>query len=165
MQRLFFIIVGSLLLYSKLNANEHYLLPEHKSDLMYTLKQKVDRADRITIVTSELENPSLSKSIEKAIHRGAAFHLITTHHKSAAYFAKYKNTRVHLPASRDLTEKFALNLLLIDESDVCFSTLPFSDAIVKRSIGEVICTTNREEIDFAKEIEKRFTERFENYNR
>ncbi|MEN8146022.1 MAG: hypothetical protein ABFR02_00220 [Campylobacterota bacterium] len=164
MQQLLFIIVGSLHLCAALYANEHYLLPEHKSDLMYTLKKKIDRAEHITIVTGELENPSLAKSIEKAIKRGARFHLITTHHKSAAYFAKYKNTRVHLPASRDLSEKFALNLLLIDESDVCFSTLAFSEAVVKRSIGEVICTTNREEIDFAQEIKKRFTERFEDYH-
>ncbi len=164
MQRLLFIILSSLLFCAALNANEHYLLPEHKSDLMYTLKQKIDRADRIIIVTGELENPLLAKSIEKAIKRGADFHLITTHLKSAAYFAKYKNTFVHVPASKELTEKFTLNLLLIDESDVCFSTLSFSEAVLKRSIGEVICTTNIEEIDFAKEIKKRFTERFEDYN-
>ncbi|MEE8587967.1 MAG: hypothetical protein V3S80_01330, partial [Sulfurimonadaceae bacterium] len=60
---------------------------------------------------------------------------------------------------------YSLNILLIDESDVCFSSLSFSEAILKRNIGEVICTTNREEIDFAIDIEKRFSKRFEDYNR
>ena len=164
MMRFFSTVIGVMFLTLTLTANEHYLLPEHKSDLMHTLKRKIERANSITMITSGLDSPSLAKSIEKALKKGAYFHLLTTDITDAAYYAKYKNTTVKVPASNRMADSFSLNILLIGESDVCFSTLSFSEAILKRNIGEVICTTNREEIIFAKEIEKRFTERFEDYN-
>jgi len=147
-----------------LSANEHYLLPEHRSDLMHTLKLKIDRAHHITVISSGLDSPSLAKSIEKALSKEARFHLITTDVAAAAYYAKYKNTTIKIPTSSRMQEHFNLNILLIDRSDVCFSTLPFSATVLKRDIGEVTCTTNREEIDFALDIERRFIERFEDYN-
>ena len=147
-----------------LSANEHYLLPEEKSDLLYSLKRKIERAESITIITSSLDNPSLSKSIEKALKQEAHFKLITTDMPSAAYYAKYKNTAVKVPTSQRLADNFHLNILLIDQSDVCFSTLSFSEAAFKTAVGEVTCTTNDEEITFALDIMKRFTERFEDYN-
>ncbi len=165
MMRFFSTVIGVMFLTLTLTANEHYLLPEHKSDLIHTLKRKIERANNITIITSGLDNPSLSKSIEKALKKGAHFHLLTTDITDAAYYAKYKNTTVKVPTSDRLTDNYSLNILLIDESDVCFSSLSFSEAILKRNIGEVICTTNREEIGFAIDIEKRFSKRFEDYNR
>ncbi|MGB5964452.1 MAG: hypothetical protein WBF77_08355 [Sulfurimonadaceae bacterium] len=162
--RFFSTVIAVMTLTLTLTANEHYLLPEHKSDLMHTLKGKIERANNITIITHGLDNPSLSKSIEKALKKEAHFRLLTTDIRNAAYYAKYKNTTVKIPTSDRLTDNYSLNILLIDESDVCFSSLSFSEAILKGNIGEVICTTNREEIAFAKEIEKRFTERFEEYN-
>jgi len=154
----------ALMLTLTLSANEHYLLPEAKSDLIHSLKRKIQRAESITIITRSLDNSALSKSIEKALKQGASFNLITTNMTTAAYYAKYKNTIVKVPNSQRLTNNFHLNILLIDQSDVCFSTLSFSDADLKRDIGEVMCTTNIEEITFALDIKKRFTERFEDYN-
>ncbi len=164
MTQLFSIVLGIALLSLSLNANEHYLLPEHQSDLMHTLKRKIARAENITIITSGLSNPSLAKSIEKALTDGATFHLITPDLDTAAYYAKYKNTTVKVPVSNRVTEQFHLNVLSIDGSDVCISTLAFDTAVLTKRIGEVICTTSREEIAFAKEIEQRFNERFEDYD-
>ncbi len=165
MTQFFSIVLGVALLSLTLNANEHYLLPEHNSDLLHTLKRKIERAENITVITSGLSNPSLAKSIEKALTNGATFHLITSDLDSAAYYAKYKNTTVSVPASDRIAGQFHLNMLSIDESNVCFSTLAFDAAVLTSRIGEVICTTGREEIVFAKEIEQRFTERFEDYDR
>lgn len=164
MTRLLSTVSGLVFLTLTLTANEHYLLPEHKSDLIHTFKRKIDRAQNITIITSGLDNPSLSKSIENALLKEAHLHLLTTDILSAAYYAKYKNTTVKVPTSDRLSDNFALNILLIDESDVCFSTLAFSEAVLKRSIGEVTCTTNGEEIDFAIDLKRRFSERFEGYD-
>lgn len=146
-------------------ADEHYLLPEHNSDLLHTLKSKINRAGNLTIISSELKSPSLSKSIEKALLKGAHFDLFTTDIQTAAYYAKYKNTFVKVPVTDQLTNAFSLHVLLIDKSDVCFSSLAFNDALMSRQMGEVICTTDQEEIDFALHIEKRLAERFEAYNR
>jgi len=164
MRRLFSITMTAIVLTLTLSANEHYLLPEEKSDLMHSLKRKIERAENITMITSSLDNPSLSKSIEKALKQAACFNLITTDMQSAAYYAKYKNTTVKVPVSQRLADNFHLNILLIDQSDVCFSTLSFSDADLKRGIGAVTCTTNDEEITFALDIQKHFSERFEDYS-
>ena len=164
MRRLFSITMAVFILTLTLGANEHYLLPEEKSDLLHSLKRKVERAENITIITSSLDNPSLSKSIEKALKREAHFKLITTDLTSAAYYAKYKNTAVKVPDSQRFADSFHLNILLIDQSDVCFSTLSFSETDLQTDIGEVTCTTNGEEITFALDIKRRFTERFEDYN-
>ena len=164
MRRLLALILSMIMLSFSLCANEHYLLPEEKSDLMHSLKRKIQRAENITIITSSLDNPSLSKSIEKALKQGTNFKLITTNITSAAYYAKYRNTTVKVPTSQRLADSFHLNILLINQSDVCFSTLPFSDVDLKRGIGAVTCTTNIEEIMFVLDIIKRYTERFEDYN-
>lgn len=165
MPRFFSAILGLLSLAVTLNADEYYLLPEHNSNLLHTLKQKIDRAAAVTVISSELKSPAISGSIEKAIQRGAYLYLITTDFKSAAYFAKYKNTLVKVPKREGLKERFALNILIIDNSDICFSSVAFSETQLKRNIGEVICTTAEEEIAFGKQIEERFLERFEAYNR
>jgi hypothetical protein len=162
----FFSALSALLsLAATLNANEHYLLPEHNSDLLHTLKLKIERAAAITLITGELESPAIAGSIEKAVQKGASLHLITADFKSAAYFAKYRNTLVKVPRSEDMKERFALNVLIIDNSDICFSSVAFSETLLKRRIGEVICTTAEEEIAFGKQIEERFSKRFEAYNR
>jgi len=59
--RLFFsAATATTLLFNILDANEHYLLPEHNSDMIYTLKQKISRAETITIISGELQSPSLA---------------------------------------------------------------------------------------------------------
>ncbi len=161
----FSMIFSLMSLIITLNANEHYLLPEHKSDLLHTLKQKLDRSRTITIICSELESPSLARSIEKALLKGSDFHLITTSLKSAAYYAKYKNTLVKVPVSGRIGDKFSLNILIIDRSDICFSTIAFSEALLKNHIGNVVCTTDEEDIAFGKKVEKSFIERFEEYDK
>ena len=113
MRRFLSIFMGVTVLLLTLNANEHYLLPEHRSDLMHTLKLKIERAEHLTIISSGLDNPSLAKSIEKAIGKKALFHLITTDLASAAYYAKYKNTSVKIPTSSRIEESFNLNILLL----------------------------------------------------
>lgn len=161
--RLFFTSVAFILFALTLNANEHYLLPEQKSDLLHTLKMKIERAESLTIITAKLESKTLFKSIEKILHHGAKFRLITSSFKSAAFYAKYKGTNVQVPLSERVGENFSLNVLLIDKSDVCFSSVAFSDADLKSFIGEVICTTDRENILFAQRVEKSFSDRFEDY--
>lgn len=164
--RLFFAAAAATtLLFNTLDANEHYLLPEHNSNLIYALKQKISRAETITIISGELQSPLLGRSIEKAIANDRRFHLITADLNTAAYYAKYKNSIVKVPVSDRPMKNFSLTLLLIDESDICFSSLAFSEALLRTQIGEVICTTNREEIAFGKQIKAAFMERFEDYNR
>lgn len=163
--RFFSTLMTFICLALTLNADEHYLLPEQKSDLIHTLKMKIERAKSVTIITNRLDSPALLKSIEKALSRNSEFRLITSSLESAAFYAKYKNTKVKVPVSTRVGENFALNLFLIDESDVCFSTVAFSHADLNLKIGEVICTTDSEDIRFAKELEKRFSHRFEDYNR
>ena len=163
MPPLFPVISALLFLITTLDANEHYLLPEHKSDLLHTLKQKLERARSITFICSELESPALAKSIEKALLKGSDLRLITTSLNSASYYAKYKNTLVKVPRSERTGEEFSLNMLIIDRSDICFSTLPFSEALLKGRIGNVVCTTDEEDIAFGKKVEKSFSERFETY--
>ncbi|MDA3945115.1 MAG: hypothetical protein PF439_00325 [Helicobacteraceae bacterium] len=158
-------IIALISLLSTLNANEHYLLPDHKSDLTHTLKLKIARAESLTIITSELDNSALATSIEKALKRGMRFQLITTSFDSAAFYAKYRETLVKVPLSNRINESFFLNILLIDKSDVCFSSVAFSEKQMQNNIGEVICTTNQEDLMFAKKIEKSYVERFEDYNR
>lgn len=165
MRLLFCAAAATTFLFNTLDANEHYLLPEHKSDLMHTLKQKISRAQTITIISGELQSPSLARSIEKAIANHRRLHLITADLNTAAYYAKYKNSTVKVPASDRPVENFSLTLLLIDESDICFSSLAFNEALLDAHVGEVICTTNSEEIAFGKRIKAVFMERFEDYNR
>jgi len=163
MQRVFSIFISLIVLTIALSASEHYLLPENKSDLIRTLKLKIERADTIVIITKRLDSNTLSRSIEKRVSAHANMQLITTDLSTAAYYAKYKNTTVQVPNAQDSTETFTLNILLIDKSDICFSSLPFDESILKREIGQVICTTNREEIKFAETIRDTYMERFEAY--
>ncbi len=162
--RLFSTLVAAILFTLALNADEHYLLPEQKSDLLHTLKMKIARAENLTIITGKLESKTLLRSIEKGLHRGAKFRLITSSFKSAAFYAKYKGTNVKVPASARISENFALNILLIDKSDVCFSSVAFSETDLKSFIGEAVCTTDNEDILFAHKVEKYFSDRFENYD-
>jgi len=163
MRKLYFISI--MIMTITLTANEHYLLPEHKSDLIHTLKRKIERAGVVTIITSKLESPGLKKSIEKSLANSGNLHLITTDITSAAVFSKYKNSTVKVPKSKRLIDSFHLNVILIDKSDVCFSALAFDERIWSREIGEVICTTNSEEVDFARHLKQRFSDRFEDYSR
>ena len=163
MQRDFSIFISLILLSSTVLANEHYLLPEQKSDLMRTLKLKIERANSITIITQKLDSSMLSRSIEKSLHSNATLQLITTDLGTASYYAKYKNMTVKVPTSKQLYEIFTLNILLIDNSDICFSSLPFDESILKREIGQVICTTDSEDIKFGESIKEKFLERFEDY--
>ena len=163
--RLFPTLLSVLTLTITLSSDEHYLLPEHNSDLLHTLKLKIERATAITVITGELASPAIARSIEKSLQRGATLDLITTDFKSAAYFSKYKNTLVHVPKDEGMKEKFMLNILIIDNSDVCFSSVAFSEILFKRNIGEVICTTDQETVLFGKKTEKSFLDRFEAYNR
>ena len=165
MTRLFSALWGVILLIDAANANEHYLLPDNRSDLLHTMQQKIERAGSVTIITQELKEPALTRSIEKALRKGTRLHLITGDLESAAFFAKYRNTRVSVPASGRIGEKFALNILIIDKSDACFSGVAFSEAALGSNIGEVTCTTDQEDVGFAEEIGKRFTQRFEAYER
>ncbi len=163
MQRVFSIVLTLLILTITLEANEHYLLPEDKSNLMRTLKLKLERAKSITIITQKLASNTLSRSIEKSLRKKATLLLITTDLDSAAYYAKYKNTLVKVPTSQRLALSFQLNILLIDESNICFSSLPFDDALLRRETGQVICTTDAEEIRFGESIKEKFLQRFETY--
>lgn len=163
--RLVSAILSLTLLSISLHANQHYLLPEQYSDLMHTLTQKIKRAHHITVITQGLESLSLSKSIENALLAKAAFHLITTDLSTAAYYAKYKNSTVRVPTSPHLAERFRVNVLMIDDSEVCISTLPFVQDDLRSKIGMVICSTNPEEIGFSQNISKRYSERFEPYNK
>lgn len=163
--RLFSTIINVLMLTAALSADEHYLLPEHNSDLMHSLKLKIERATAVTLITGGLAGPSIARSIEKSLQRGATLHLITTDFKSAAYFSKYRNTLVNVPKDKGIKERFALNILIIDKSDICFSSVAFSEILLKRNIGEVICTTDQESVLFGKKTEKSFSDRFEAYNR
>jgi len=163
MQRVFSILIGLMILGITVFANEHYLLPEQKSDLMRTLKLKIERAHTITIITQKLDSSMLSRSIEKSLRNHAKLLLITTDLSTASYYAKYKNVTIKVPTAQHLSETFTLNILLIDESDICISSLPFDENILKREIGQVICTTDSEDIRFGEEITKKFIERFEAY--
>ena len=163
MQRVFSILISLIILSVTVIANEHYLLPEHKSNLMRTLKLKIERAHTITIITQKLDSNTLSRSIEKGLRANAKLELITTDLTTASYFAKYKNTTVKVPLSKNLTKTFTLNILLIDKSDICFSSLAFDEAILRREIGQVICTTDSEEIKFGEKIRAKFMEWFETY--
>ena len=160
--RLFSASVAFILLVLPLNADEYYLLPAQKSDLLHTLKMKIERAHNVTIITKKLESPLLFKSIEKGLLNGAKFQLVTSSLESASFYAKYKSTTVKVPA--DTGNNLALNLLLIDESDVCFSSVAFNDNDLGTFIGEVICTTDKNKINFAQEIELYFSNSFENYH-
>ncbi len=163
MVRLFSALIALLLLPVGLAANEHYLLPEHKTDLIHTLKRKIERAENITLIVTELDDASLGKSIEKALRRGASLELITPDMQTAAYYAKYRNTAVRVPSNSRSDDSFTLNILLIDKSDVCFSTVGFNETQLGKATGMAVCTTQKEEIDFASGIEKRLHEHFENY--
>ena len=163
MQRVFSVLLTLIILTLTLHANEHYLLPEDKSNLIRTLKLKIERANTITIITQRFDSNTLSHSIEKRLLANARLLLITTDVNTASYYAKYKNTQIKVPHLPQLTELFTLNLLLIDKSDICFSSLPFDEAILKRNIGQVICTTDTKEIGFGEEIIQKFLERFEAY--
>ena len=163
MQRVFSIFISLILLTITASASEHYLLPENKSDLIRTLKLKIERANSIVIITQRLDSNTLSRSIEKRVRANANMQLITSDLTAAAYYAKYKNTTVKVPRSQHTPETFTLNILLIDESDICFSSLPFDESILKREIGQVICTTNKEEVKFGETIRDTYMERFEAY--
>jgi len=152
------------LLITTLQANEYYLLPEHKSDLIHTLKRKIERAHRLTIITAELESQTLSRSIEKLLKKEHHFTLITPSISAAAYYAKYKNSKVYLPPAQRPLKHFNINILIIDKSDICISSLPFKEQLLRQSQGTVSCTTTKEEVDFGVELIKKYQQRFERYN-
>ncbi len=152
------------LLFITLQANEHYLLPEQKSDLIQTLKRKVERAHTLSIITTDLESQILSRSIERLLKKKHQFTLITSSSSSAAYYAKYKNTKVYLPPSQRPLEHFNVNIFIIDKSDICISSLAFKEHLLRQTQGVVSCTTAREEIDFGLALIKKYQQRFELYN-
>ena len=152
------------ILFTTLQANEYYLMPEQKSDLMQTLKRKVARAHTLSVITTDLESPILSKGIEKLLKKEYPFILVTPSRSSAAYYAKYKNTKVYLPPSQRPLEHFNINILIIDKSDICISSLPFNEQLLRQAQGIVRCTTAKEEVDFGLELIKKYQQRFELYN-
>ena len=164
MRRLFSIFMILQMHLTLLNANEHFLLPDQKSDLIYSLKSKIKRAEHITLFTSHLHSPQMDKAIEKAISRGATLRLITTDMQSAAVYAKYRDTEVFVPSATERPGSFSIHLLLIDESDLCVASLPFDEEILRRENGIVTCSTDKEEIAFAQRLRALYTTRFEPYN-
>ena len=165
MRRLFSLVLLLFFLDGDLAADEQFLLPENRSDMIHTLKRKIERAREITIITSHLNTPTLSRSLEKTLRHNHNFILVTTDQKSAAFYAKYKNTEVFVPPSSRELENFSIHILLIDKSDVCFSSLPFDEKVLRRETGWVSCTTDKEEIAFAQQLAKTFIQRFEPYNK
>jgi len=161
----FSILILLTALITTLQANEHFLLPDQRSDLLHSLKSKIKRAKQITIITAYLHSKQLSKAIEKAISQGAELHLITTDLESAARYAKYRHTKVYVPRHIREDTLFTITLLLIDNSDLCIASLPFDEQYLKEQTGMVICTTDHEEITFATSLQKTYTERFEPYSR
>lgn len=147
-----------------LTADEHYLLPDQKSDLLHTLTSKIKRAEHIQIIISKLQNASLRKTIEKSISKGSHLTLMTTDLESAAYFAKYRDTQVYLPPSPYEAGRFSLFVLLVDETDVCIGSFTLDQEHRKEQITQVRCTTSEEEIDFAKNLLSTYKKRFRLYS-
>jgi len=147
-----------------LTANEHYLLPENRSDLLHSLQQKILRAQEITIVTSELQSSMLKRGIEKAITKGVHFSLLTQNTESAGTFAKYKNSSIYLMPQSDRVHHLELMLLLIDKSDLCYGSIALNEKSMREVISLITCTTNREEIAFAQRSIASYKKWFEPYN-
>ena len=158
------LLILSLALLLNLMSDEHYLLPDQKSDLLHTLTSKIKRAEHIQIIISKLQNTTLRKSIEKRIAKGSHLTLVATDLESAAYFAKYKHTQVYIPPSGYDKGKLALFVLLIDKTDICIGALSLDRDTHKEQVTQVRCSTSNEEIDFAKSLLKTYKERFVLYN-
>jgi len=145
-------------------ADEHYLLPDQKSDLLHTLTSKIKRAEHIQIIISKLQETTLRSAIKKRIAKGSYLTLIATDLKSAAYFAKYKHTQVYVPPSTYKEGKLALFILLVDETDICIGALTLDQDRDKEQVTQVRCSTSKEEITFAKSLLRTYKERFVLYN-
>jgi len=159
-------MVRFLLLYLialTLSSNEHYLLPENRSDLLHALQQKILRAQKITILTSELQSSVLRRSIEKAIAKGVHFTLLTQSRESAGTFAKYKNSSVYLMAQDESTSTLALMFFLVDESDLCYGSVALHAKSMREVISLITCTTKKEEINFAQKSIVAYKQRFKPY--
>ena len=164
MHPLIALFISLFIVQTALYANEHYLIPEQKSDLIHTLKRKIERAHSLSIITSQLESATLDRSIQKLLKNEGNFVLITTSKTTAAYYAKYKNTSIYLPKERRPLSTFKIHILLIDHSDVCISSVAFSNEQLQKEHAIVICTTAQEEVDFATHLKKLYQERFTDYH-
>ena len=159
-------VLCTLLLALSLNlgADEYYLLPDQKSDLLHTLTSKIKRAQDIQILISTISNTSLRRTLEKRIATGSHLTLITTDLQSAAYFAKYQDTEVYVPPTAYDAGKLTLFALLIDRSDLCIGALTLDRERLKEQVTEVHCSTSKEEIVFVQRLFKTYKERFISYN-
>ncbi len=144
-------------------SNEYFLLNEQKSTLLASLNSKILRAQHITIITTAFKVTSLAHSLEKVLSKGSSLTLIVTDLQNAAYYAKYKNSSVYVYKGKRPLKNFSLHIFIIDESDVCFSSLPFDEELLRRTIGTVTCSTDPEEIAYAKRLTILFTKRFKRY--
>lgn len=159
-------VLFTLLLALSLNlsADEYYLLPDQKSDLLHTLTSKIKRAQNIQILISKIDNTTLRRTLEKRIATGGHLSLITTNLQSAAYFAKYKDAEVYVPPTAYDAGKLTLFALLIDQSDLCIGTLSLDKKSREEQVTEVHCGTSKEEISFVQGLFKTYKERFVLYN-
>ena len=159
------LITLTIALSLNLTADEHYLLPDQKSDLLHTLTSKIKRAEHIQIIISKLQETTLRNAIKKRIAKGGQLTLIATDLDTAAYFAKYRDTQVYVPPSDYEAGRLALFVLLVDETDICIGALTLEKEKAKEQVTQVRCTTAQEEIEFAKSLLHTYKERFVLYNR
>jgi hypothetical protein len=146
------LLLVPVLLYS----TEHYLLPEQCSDARHTLKQKILRVDKeMFLVTAALRDKALVTAVEKALQKGRRLILVTTSPHLASFFAKYRNTEVRvLKRSSAGTESadLRLNYLLLDDTELCLSTLPFEREAMRSRIGTMQCTLDPETVRFYRRV-------------
>lgn len=155
-----------LLLPLLLDATENYLFPDQSSDAHHTLKKKILRAEKeVVLVSSAIRDKSLIKAIEKALqgHRHVTF--ITSSDRHASFFAKYRNAdiRVLKKPSADETGKLNLNYLLLDETELCLSTLPFDNDATRTGTGAMQCTVEPETVRFYRHVSEALTVRSDSY--
>jgi hypothetical protein len=155
-----------LILPVSLLATEHYLFPDQESDASHTLKQKILRAEeKVVLVSSVLSDKVLVKAVEKILQRGRHVTFVTASERQASYFAKYRNidVRVMRKLSSDSTRTLELNYMLLDDEELCLSTLPFDDEMMRNNTGTMQCTVESEPVRFYRRVTETLAARSSGY--
>jgi hypothetical protein len=136
-------------------ATEHYLFPDQGSDASHTLKQKILRTEKkLVLISSALHDKTLVNAVEKILQGGRHVTFVTASERQASYFAKYRNidVRVMKMSTADSTQTLNLDYMLLDDGELCLSTLPFDVDMMRNSTGTMQCTVEAESVRFYRRV-------------
>jgi hypothetical protein len=126
----------------QLYADGTYLLPHRWQDARHELTAVIRSApSRITIVTDELDDSIIRRTLRDAIKAHKQITLMTVSKRTAGAWALYQSVDACILAA---SKPLGFSLIATDAPESCSVTLPLSTEALRNRYGVVRCTSTND---------------------